>query len=190
MRFLLALKCFFLVLFYKRLPAEAATLLPAPTPSALLPPEAELVEPTGAAQPPAVKPAPAPPVRDARSDGAVLLLGLLQREGRLLDFLQEEIESYSDAQIGAAVRDIHRGCKKALAEHAPLEPVLKEPENATVRVDPGFDPSRIRLVGNVVGEPPFTGVLKHAGWRATAINLPRRSGQDPQVIAPAEVEIG
>ena len=78
------------------------------------------------------------------------LLAILQREGRLLDFLQEDVDAYPDAQIGAAVRDIHRGCKKALAEHMPLEPVLRDEENAQVRVDAGFDASRIRLVGGIV----------------------------------------
>jgi hypothetical protein len=120
----------------------------------------------------------------------VQLLAILQREGRLLDFLQEDVDGYSDAQIGAAVRDIHRGCKKALAEHMPLEPVLREAENAQVRVDPGFDPSRIRLVGNVVGEPPFTGALRHHGWRIARVTLPALArGTDPTVVAPAEVEL-
>jgi hypothetical protein len=131
----------------------------------------------------------------AKSDGdganaAVQLLAILQREGRLLDFLQEDVDAYSDAQIGAAVRDIHRGCKKALAEHLPVEPVLREAENAQVRVDAGFDPSRIRLVGNVVGEPPFTGALRHHGWRVARVTLPTPArATDPSVIAPAEVEL-
>jgi hypothetical protein len=132
-------------------------------------------------------------LKAAVSDGngaAVQLLAILQREGRLLDFLQEDVDGYSDAQIGAAVRDIHRGCKKALAEHMPLEPVLREAENAQVRVDPGFDPSRIRLVGNVVGEPPFTGALRHHGWRIAKVTLPSPArGTDPSVVAPAEVEL-
>jgi hypothetical protein len=183
MRFLLALRCFFLILFYKRLPEDAATLLPAQQkPAALPPPEAEIVE----------KPKVEPKV-DGKAQlqrGAVQLLALLQREGRLLDFLQENIDSYSDDQIGAAVRDIHRGCKKVLAEHAPLEPVLAGQENASVRVDPGFDPSRIRLTGNVVGEPPFTGTLRHHGWRTAKVVLPELTGStDPTVVAPAEVEL-
>ena len=124
------------------------------------------------------------------SRGAIQLLALLQREGRLLDFLQEEIDGYSNDQIGAAVRDIHRGCKKALAEHTPLEPVLTGQENGPVRVDAGFDPSRIRLTGNVVGEPPFTGTLRHHGWRAAKITLPElTAAHDPTVVAPAEVEL-
>ncbi len=171
MRFILALKCFFLVLFAKRLPAGAAALLP--------------VQP----EPPQLE----PPKHDGAKDavrGAVQLLSLLQREGRLLDFLQEDIDSYPDAQIGAAVRDIHRGCRKALAEHLPIEPVLRDAENATVRVDPGFDPSRIRLVGNVMGEPPYTGTLRHHGWRTARITLPAVTGtHDPTVVTPAEVEI-
>jgi hypothetical protein len=207
MRFLLALKCFFLVLFAKRLPLEAAALLP-PTeqPPALPVREAEVVPPQltttqqdglASTQPMIrgelpVTPASAPIARqkDDGIRGAVQLLSILQREGRLLDFLQEEIDSYGDAQIGAAVRDIHRGCKKALAEHIPLEPVLREQENATVRVDPGFDPSRIRLTGNVMGEPPYTGTLKHHGWRTAKVLLPAQTGaSDPTVVAPAEVEI-
>jgi hypothetical protein len=177
MRFILALKCFFLVLFAKRLPQDAAALLPAPE----APPAPPQLEP------------PKPVEVDGSKHavrGAVQLLSLLQREGRLLDFLQEEIDSYSDAQIGAAVRDIHRGCKKALAEHLPIEPVLRDQENATVRVDPGFDPSRIRLVGNVLGEPPYTGTLRHHGWRTGKSALPTLTGtQDPSVVTPAEVEI-
>lgn len=192
MRLWLAIKCFFLILFVRRLPPEAAPLLPSapPEPAPGLPPrEAEIV----AAAPPVATPEVAAPPRPAREpDGlsAVQLLAILQREGRLLDFLQEPIDSYSDAQIGAAVRDIHRGCGKALAEHMPVEPVLREPENAQVRVDPGFDPSRIRLVGNVVGEPPFTGALRHHGWRIAKVSLPSPPrGTDPTVVAPAEVEL-
>jgi hypothetical protein len=202
MRFLLALRCFFLVLFFKRLPPDAAALLPpAPAPERLPPTEAELVSPALATTQPvdaaltSTQPMVTPPVvvmrkADDGVQGAVLMLSILQREGRLLDFLQEEIDAYSDAQIGAAVRDIHRGCKKALAEHMPLEPVLRESENATVRVDAGFDPSRIRLTGNVLGEPPYTGTLKHHGWRTAKITLPSPTAtNDPSVVAPAEVEI-
>jgi hypothetical protein len=200
MRLWLAIKCFFLILFTRRLPPEAANLLPAEAMKgrALPPQEAELVEPApslgGAPEELAsTQPMTAPALKAAAADGngaAVQLLAILQREGRLLDFLQEDVDAYSDAQIGAAVRDIHRGCKKALAEHMALEPVLREPENAQVRVDPGFDPSRIRLVGNVVGEPPFTGALRHHGWRIAKVTLPSPArGTDPSVVAPAEVEL-
>jgi hypothetical protein len=202
MRLILAIKCFFLVLFAKRLPADAAALLPQPSPPPALPvKEAELVPPTlsttaqlATTQPmdagmASTLPVPKAPREDG-AQGAVQLLSILQREGRLLDFLQEEIESYSDAQIGAAVRDIHRGCKKALAEHLPLEPVLQQQENAPVRVDEGFDPARIRLTGNVMGEPPYNGTLKHHGWRVARVTLPTlTAAADPSVIAPAEVEL-
>jgi hypothetical protein len=193
MRLWLAFKCFFLILFARRLPAEAASLLPSP-PSPQLPPrEAEIVEAEVTAPPPRAAPSAAadkPADKPAEGLQAVQLLGILQREGRLLDFLQEDVDAYSDAQIGAAVRDIHRGCKKALAEHLPVEPVLREAENAQVRVDPGFDPSRIRLVGNVVGEPPFVGALRHHGWRIARVSLPSPPrGTDPTVVAPAEVEL-
>lgn len=118
------------------------------------------------------------------------LLTVLQREGRLLDFLLEEIDAYSNDQIGAAVRDIHRGCKKAIREHLALEPILKEAEGARVEVPAGFDPSAIRLVGAVAGSPPFRGSLLHHGWRVSEVKLAKPpEGQDPFVVQPAEVEV-
>jgi hypothetical protein len=125
-----------------------------------------------------------------RSD-AVQLLAVLQRDGRLVDFLREEIEPFTDAQIGAAVRAVHAGCRKALDEHLVLEPVNAADEGAQVTVESGFDPSAIRLTGNVSGDPPFSGALRHRGWRAKSVELPTDArGQDPEIIAPAEIEIG
>ena len=133
----------------------------------------------------AAPPPPAPPPTDA----ALRLLGALQEEGRLVDFLQEDLSAYPDDQLGAAVRGIHDGCRKALRERVTVEPVLRGAEGDPVTVDAGFDPAAVRLTGNVSGAPPFRGVLRHAGWRATAVALPERAGRDPRVLAPAEVEI-
>lgn len=144
--------------------------------------------PTGAAAAPAVV-APAPPPPPPPTDAALRLLGALQEEGRLVDFLQEDLSPYSDEQIGAAVRGIHEGCKKALGERVGVEPVLRGAEGETVTVEPGFDPAAIRLTGNVTGAPPFRGVLRHGGWRAVSVKIPERAGQDPHVLAPAEVEL-
>jgi hypothetical protein len=119
------------------------------------------------------------------------VLALLQRDGRLIDFLEEDIDAYPDAQIGAAVRDIHRGCRKALHEYLTIEPVVNAAEEARVTVAPDFDPAAIRLIGNVDGVPPFQGVLKHHGWRARAAQLPAlpAAKDDTSVLSPAEVEI-
>ncbi len=119
------------------------------------------------------------------------VLAVLQRDGRLVDFLMEEIDGYSDAQVGAAVRDIHRGCRKALREYLTVEPVMAEGEDSPVTVGAGFDPAEIRLIGNVAGSPPFRGVLKHHGWRVKTARLPVLVGarDDSAVLAPAEVEI-
>jgi hypothetical protein len=119
------------------------------------------------------------------------LLALLQREGRLVDFLMEDIPaSTPDAQIGAAVREVHRACQKALRDHLVLEKVIPQEEETTVTVPVGFDPSAIRLTGNVTGQPPFQGTLKHAGWRVREIKLaPPPAGQDPFILMPAEVAL-
>jgi hypothetical protein len=114
----------------------------------------------------------------------------LQREGRLVDFLLEDIEAYSNEQIGAAVRDIHRQCRSALNEHLVLAPVLKKSEGDTVEIPAGFDPSAIQLTGNVTGQPPFRGTLRHHGWRVEEIKLRAPAeGQDEFVLQPAEVEL-
>jgi hypothetical protein len=147
-----------------------------------------LALPRSAAPVVTVSSTPAPPP-EPKEDAALRLLGILQEEGRLVDFLEEDLAPYPDDQIGAAVRDIQQKCRKALNERVSLEPVLRGAEGETVTVDAGFDPATIRLTGNVSGTPPFRGVLRHAGWRATRATLPDRRGCDPHVIAPAEVDI-
>lgn len=126
---------------------------------------------------------------DAATAGALRLLALLQKEGRLVDFLEEDIEPYSDAQVGAAVRAIHAGCRKALHERMQIGRIYQEEDGATVEVPEGFDAAEVRLTGNVHGQPPFRGILQHGGWRASAVDLPRGTGLDPAILAPAEVEI-
>jgi hypothetical protein len=119
------------------------------------------------------------------------ILAVLQRDGRLVDFLEEEIDPYSDAQIGAAVRDIHRGCRKSLHDYLTIEPIIDAAEDQRITVPSDFDPAAIRLVGNVNGSPPFQGVLKHHGWRVRAVHLPVLpvARDDSSVLSPAEVEI-
>lgn len=136
-------------------------------------------------------PPPPPPPKLPKPSGVPLrMLNLLQREGRLVDFLLEDIQSYPDMQVGAAVRDIHRKCRAALQEHVVLEPVLTQPEGSQVNVQRGFDPSAIRVVGNVTGEPPYHGTLQHHGWRVKEIKLPAPAeGMDELILQPAEVEL-
>ncbi|NLG17176.1 MAG: DUF2760 domain-containing protein [Fibrobacter sp.] len=128
--------------------------------------------------------------RPVRSD-AVQVVALLQREGRLVDFLKEPIDTYSDAQVGAAVRDIHRDCAAVLDRVLGVVPLVKDEEGKTISVLPGFDPEQYRLTGNVTGNPPYNGALRHHGWRATKVELPvwRGSDESAEVLAPAEVEL-
>lgn len=121
---------------------------------------------------------------------AAQTLMILQKKGRLIDFLQEDISSYNDQQIGRAVRSIHTGCREAITEYMKIEPVRHETEGNEVTVEAGFDPSSVRLTGNVTGQPPFRGVLRHCGWRVVETSLPDISkGHDLSIVEPAEVEI-
>ena len=179
----LAFLCFFRVLFGRPLPPELLPkqqALPAPAPAP--PPEKK-----------AEKPEPEKP-RVASSqlqrDGALALLALLQREGRFVDFVRDSVDGASDADIGAAAREVHRGCKKVIEQHLKLEPVMPGAEDEKVSVPKGFDPSEVRLIGEAAGEPPFRGTLRHHGWRVVDAKLPTLAeGVDRTVIAPAEVEL-
>ena len=118
------------------------------------------------------------------------LLSVFQREGRLLDFFSENLDDYEDAQIGAAVRSIHESCNAAMKKYLKLLSVIDKNEGDDVIVEPGFNPNTIKLTGNVVGAPPFKGILRHRGWKAAKSDLPVLSdNKDSTVIAPAEVEI-
>ncbi len=120
----------------------------------------------------------------------VHLLSVLQREGRLVDFFSENLDGYDDAQIGAAVRSIHENCKAGLEKYLKLEPVVSNPEGQTITLKPGFDAVAIKVVGNVAGDPPFTGVVRHRGWRAVGIEIPTLTNiRDAGLIAPAEIEV-
>ena len=143
-----------------------------------------------AALPPAPAPAPAP-ARAPDATPALQLLALLQREGRLVDFLQQDITDFPDADVGAAARVVHEGCRKALRAHADIEPVRAEAEGARLKLESGFDADEVKLVGDVKGEAPYAGVLRHRGWRAKRLELPARVGDhDASVLCPAEVEVG
>jgi Domain of unknown function (DUF2760) len=139
---------------------------------------------------PAALPEKKPEIRARDSDAALALLALLQREGRLVDFLKQDVASFSDADVGAAARVVHEGCRKALGTHAEIEPIRSEEEGASVTLEAGFDAEGVKLVGNVSGSAPYRGVLRHRGWRATRFELPALiAGHDARVLAPAEVEL-
>ena len=147
--------------------------------------------PTPAPAPaPAQQPTPAPVLKEASPDAALQLLGLLQRDARFIDFVEEDIKAYSDADIGAAARLVHDGCRATLREHFTIRPVRDEAEGSRVTLAEGFDAASIRLTGNVVGRAPFNGSISHRGWRVDEVRLPKLAdSHDAKVIAPAEVEL-
>jgi hypothetical protein len=133
--------------------------------------------------------AAAAPVSD-HSDGAIQMLALLQRDGRLIDFLMEDLTTYGDAQIGAGVRDVHAACRGVLTRYVMLEPILPGKEGEQTSVSQDVDPAVVRLVGNVTGRPPFPGTLLHRGWQATKIELPPLGAPaGRRIVAQAEIEV-
>lgn len=154
---------------------------------------ARLTAPPALPEAPALAAAPAPPpapiaAPPADDRSALVLLALLQREGRLVDFLEEDVAAFSDADVGAAARAVHEGCRKALREHLPVVPVRDEAEGAAVTLAAGFDAASHTLVGNAAG-PPYRGVVRHRGWRVSELRLPTLiTGADARIVAPAEIE--
>ncbi len=148
------------------------------------------VPPVIAAPPVAVATPAAPP--KPRQGEALTLLATLQREARLVDFLQEDLTGYADEQIGAAVREIQRDASKTLERLFALRPIVSDPEGASIEVATGFDAGRYRLTGNIGSTGPYRGALRHHGWEATECNLPTYTGSDAaaKAIAPAEIEVG
>ena len=130
-------------------------------------------------------------VVEKRVDASALqLLGLLQREARFVDFVQEDVVGYTDAEVGAAARVVHEGCRKVLGAHFSIAPVRNEPEGSRVTLAAGFDATAVRLTGNVVGQAPFTGTLGHRGWRVTEARLPQLTDDKAAaILAQAEVEL-
>ncbi len=137
-----------------------------------------------------IKDTPALQIKEVVDDAHLRLLASLQRSGRLVDFLKEDISKFSDAQVGAAVRKIHADCSKSLEEMITLRAVFEEAEGTQVTVPTGYDPSEVKVTGRVSGSPPFKGILRHKGWRAHKLSLPKQVGEHKRdVIAPAEVEL-
>jgi hypothetical protein len=169
-RILLAFRCFFNILFHGALSAEALGDL-------------KLARREQAA--------PAKPAAPSRTpaDGALQVLTILQRDSRLVDFLMEDIASYSDDQVGAAVRELHDQCRDSIARYFTLQPVIDGVEGTPVKA-PSGDPHVVRFIGNVPATPPSGGTLRHKGWRAARVDLPAFAAkEDATIIAPAEIEI-
>jgi hypothetical protein len=166
-----AFRCFFALLFRGEIPQDILQALGISTPSA---------------QPKTVTAKPSP----ESLDRAVQMLALLQRDGRLVDFLMEDVSPYPDGQLGAAVRSIHTSCRQVLERYLKLEPIISSEEDQPVTVPARFDPAAVKLIGNVTGEPPILGLLRHRGWRVGEITLPSLpEGSGRAIVAPAEVEV-
>ena len=179
-----AFRCFFSILFHGDIPDDIAQKLVTPAAPAPVPPAPATAAPSVSRLTDVQRPAA------EAFDRAVQMLALLQRDGRLIDFLTENISAYPDEQLGAAVRSIHESCRQTLEHYVKLEPILNSEEEQPVTVPAGFDPAAIKLIGNVVAEPPVRGLLRHKGWRVKEVNLPPLpQGAGRMVVAPAEVEL-
>ena len=180
MRLLFAVRVFFRILFDRAVAEEIQKVFGTSSAAGPAAPSRTTAKPVEGA----------PSGRPGRSE-SLTLLATLQREARFIDFVQEPLEGFSDAQIGAAARDVHRDCTAVLQRLFGIEPVAAEQEGAEIEVARSYDPGHWKLTGNVQGEPPFRGRLAHHGWKATKCQLPEWSGTKAaeRILAPVEVEL-
>jgi hypothetical protein len=174
-----AFRTFFAILFHERIPADVRAVLAAE------PPAAPVVSPA----PLAAQPAAVAPTREDGNARAAQILALFQRDGRLIDFLMEDVTPYTDVQVGAAVRSVHAGCRQTLQQYLTLAPAVDADEGASITVAAGTDAATVKVMGNVAGQPPFRGIVRHRGWIASRLDLPPIPPSARLVIAPAEVEV-
>ncbi|MFN3325538.1 MAG: DUF2760 domain-containing protein [Bryobacteraceae bacterium] len=174
-RIVFAFRSFFAILFKGTLPADIA--------------EAFGFVPRAAERPAAPVPQFGP------ADGALQMLGILQRDSRLIDFVMEDISAYADDQVGAAVRTLHEQCRETVTRYVQLAPVIDGVEGTFTKLDAAGpyakDPSALKLLGNVpANNRPAGGLLRHKGWRAEQVELPPLvASQNPKILAPAEIEV-
>jgi hypothetical protein len=154
-----------------------------------------VMTPPVATPPPVAKQAPAAPPPANPDSGAIRLLALLQREGRLLDFLYEDLSQYSDDKVGAVVRGVHEQCRRALDSAVELGPVVDGVEGtvtnlASAQVNPK-DTAKVKLMGNVPADGKAeAGILQHKGWKVKKLTLPAEDASSKaNIVAPAEIEV-
>jgi hypothetical protein len=176
-----AFRCFFSLLFRAKIPQDVLQTFSGSTAQARM---------TTGARPDIARKAEAEAAKPDTVDRAVQMLALFQRDGRLVDFLEEDVSSYPDGQLGAAVRSVHSSCRQVLEHYIKLEPVLSFDEDHPVTLPVGFDPASIKVIGNASGGAPIRGLLRHRGWRVSEVTLPSLpQGSGCAIVAPAEVEV-
>ena len=124
------------------------------------------------------------------ADGALQILGILQRDARLVDFLMENIAPYTDEQIGAAVRGVHEQSRQTIERYFQFAPIIDGVEGTYAKVI-SKDPAAVKLLGNVPADGKAAGgTLRHKGWRVAKSDLPPIfAHQKTDILAPAEIEI-
>lgn len=129
------------------------------------------------------------------SDGALQMLGILQRDARLVDFLMEDIQPFTDEQVGSAVRNVHTQCHETLKKYVKLAPVIDGVEGTFTKADSAGalakDPNAVKFIGNLPAQgKPTGGTLRHKGWRVDTVQLPAlHPKQNVTILAPAELEV-
>ncbi len=124
------------------------------------------------------------------NNAAKQLLKILQKQGRLLDFLTQNIDQFNDKEVANAAKVVHRGCNRALKKHCIIKAIYDTNENTNITLNPNFDRSKVNLTGNHHIKSPIKGILIHKGWQIESLSLPTLTEKaNPDILQPAEIEV-
>ena len=193
MRLGLAIRAFFAALLNKQLAAPMERLLAGPETASTA--EGGATRESGTAREAGTSvraepasPRPKAPQPSPSRDPAITLLTTLQHEARLVDLIKDDLNQYSDAQVGAAARPCLQQCAAVLDRFFSLKPLVLASEGEVVEVGANASPMRYQWIGEGTAA---SGKLIHHGWEATKVELPKWLGEasDANVIAPAQVQV-
>jgi hypothetical protein len=174
MRLILAFQCFFKILFSGVFAQKVRSLGM----------DNKSIKPT---QLPKNEPKP-PEKQQETKDSSLLLLSLMQREARLIDFLMEDITEYSNEQVGAAIRDVHKKASGILKRcYDPIALVAQEGE---VDLEVAYNAEVWDVSGKIPQAGSFKAEVIHSGWMAQKLELPVWKGSlaNRMLISPAQAE--
>lgn len=154
-----------------------------------LPPPAEVPAAGKAAEVPRPTAPPAP-----RRNDALTLLSTLQREARLIDLIEEPLDQFTDAQIGAAARPCLKQCRAAIDRMFGVRPLVDVPEGETLTPPDDASPIRVQWIGDAAAEHAAEkqsrrGRVVHPGWRAERCELAQWNGRDDDAMVIAATQL-
>lgn len=132
--------------------------------------------------------------KDEDDTSIVTFISMLQEKGRILDFAMDDIEKYSDEEVGRVARVVHQGIRDVFVSTTGVRPLHKGLEGEVIKINENDDFSMYKMLGTGTGNPPFSGTVVHRGWIAEKLVIPKSSlksstNSASKIIQAVEIEV-